>query len=106
MAEQEIEQLVNEVLQTQFKAPYSEHIIDDVFHAIQQSPVWLARYSVLSVAQGEHKTRTDVAKAVKAITKMEVIKSSNKSRYPNGLNKTYSTLSKPATADIPAEHST
>lgn len=39
----EVKTLVREVLETLPK-PYSEHVIDEVFSAIEQNPSWLRRY--------------------------------------------------------------
>lgn len=67
MASQEIDQLVSEVLQTKFSEPYPENIIDEVFHAIQQSPNWLSRYRALAAEQDERGLVSGIGKAVKAV---------------------------------------
>jgi hypothetical protein len=52
MRTEPIKQLVNEVLDSLPK-PYSEDIIDDVFHAIESSLVWLKEYQNLCANLGK-----------------------------------------------------
>jgi hypothetical protein len=46
MKTSDVKSLVHEVLAA-LPQPYSEHIIDDVFHAIESEPRWLREYEAL-----------------------------------------------------------
>lgn len=47
-----VKALVQDVLET-VQAPYSEHVIDDVFHAIETNPEFLSRYRKLCDELGQ-----------------------------------------------------
>lgn len=47
-----VKSLVHEVLET-LPTPYSEHVIDDVFHAIELEPRWLNEYESQSAILGK-----------------------------------------------------
>lgn len=47
----EVRALIREVLDSLHK-PYSPHVIDEVFSAIEQKPEWRARYDILSSSLG------------------------------------------------------
>jgi hypothetical protein len=53
----EVRALVREVLDT-LPVPYTEHVIDDVLHAIETSPRWLGEYHRLCDRLGTHVVNT------------------------------------------------
>ena len=53
MKTSEVKTLVQEVL-SRLPKPYSEHVIDEVFFAIEHNQNWLHRYEILSSTLGKH----------------------------------------------------
>lgn len=47
-----VKTMVREVLET-LPAPYTEHVIDDVFHTIETNPQFLSRYRILCADLGK-----------------------------------------------------
>lgn len=52
-----VKRLVNEVLDT-LPTPHTEHVIDDVFHAIEHNPTYLGQYEKLCQELGKHVVNT------------------------------------------------
>ena len=52
-----VKALMRQVLSTLPK-PYSEHVIDDVFFAIESNPQWLEEYNSLCATLGKHVVNT------------------------------------------------
>ncbi len=57
MKTSDVKSLVREVLDT-ISTPYSEHVIDEVFHAIEIEPRWLAEYDALCETLGKTTVNT------------------------------------------------
>jgi hypothetical protein len=94
--------LVEEVLKTNFKAPYPEDITDQVCMAIEASQSWLDRYNYLTEEFGSEKQSGEatVNQAIgfhtKDITGMVTVESGAKAR--SSLIKSYSRLGYPELA--------
>jgi len=52
-----VKRLVNDVLDS-LPTPHTEHVIDDVFHAIEHSPKYLQQYDRLCQELGKHVVNT------------------------------------------------
>ena len=52
-----VKRLVNDVLDS-LPTPHTEHVIDDVFHAIEHSPEYLQQYDRLCQELGKHVVNT------------------------------------------------
>lgn len=53
----DVRTLVNEALRS-LPQPYTEHVIDEVFHAIESNPVWLREYGALCDSLGKTTVNT------------------------------------------------
>lgn len=57
MKTSDVKSLIREVLAT-MPTPYSEHVIDEVFHAIEMAPCWHREYVVLCGTLGKSTVNT------------------------------------------------
>lgn len=91
-----VRQLVDDVLRTQFTAPYPPDIIDQVCRAIEADPDWLRRYhaAAAELGDGVHSAEWKVNNAIgwwtKDLTGMVTVKAGVTAT--SGLIKSYSRL--------------
>ena len=94
----EIQVFVNEVMGN-FRQPYPEDIIDDVFCAIEANTHWLSRYNLFVKEHGKHSVNPQIGRLVKDYTGLKTI------NYPNPpkstLIKGYSKLGEYNTGNYP-----
>jgi hypothetical protein len=69
----EVLELVRDVLQT-MPRPYSEDVIEDVFVAIEQNPLWHQRYTEQSAELRDWVVNNWIGKYTKRLTGMENIR--------------------------------
>ncbi len=97
--------LVEEVLRSNFKAPYPADITDQVCLAIEANPGWLDRYHILTKQfesedqRGEATVNQAIGFHTMNLTGMVTVKSGLKAK--SGLIKTYSELAYP---DLPVKN--